>query len=78
MDDDVRHRPPYIVHLSYLIGFARVCSHVTDFNGTNLAFKVPPSVTQYVVSVKSSSLLLHSFNNKLCELIVKLDGSLTS
>ena len=49
LDGDVRRHPPYMVSLSYLIGFARACSHVTNFNGTNLADQVPPSVTQYVV-----------------------------
>ena len=35
MDGDVPRRASYGVHISQLIGFARVCSHVTDFNARN-------------------------------------------
>ena len=32
LNDDVPLRPPYGVYISQLIRFARVCSHVEDFN----------------------------------------------
>ena len=34
-DGDVPRRPSYGVYISQLIRFARVCSHVEDFNGRN-------------------------------------------
>ena len=35
LDCDVLHRPSYGVYISQLIRFARVCSHVDDFNTRN-------------------------------------------
>ena len=35
MDGDVPRRPSYGVYISHLIRFARVCSHVEDFNTRN-------------------------------------------
>ena len=35
LDGDVPRRPPYGVYISQLIRFARVCSHVDDFNTRN-------------------------------------------
>ena len=35
LDGDVPHRPSYGVYISQLIRFARVCSHVDDFNTHN-------------------------------------------
>ena len=35
LDDDVPRRPSYGVYISQLIRFARVCSHVNDFNALN-------------------------------------------
>ena len=35
MDRDVPRRPSYGVYISQLIRFARVCSHVDDFNTRN-------------------------------------------
>ena len=35
LDDDVPHRASYGVYISQLIRFARVCSHVDDFNARN-------------------------------------------
>ena len=35
LDGDVPRRPSYGVHISQLIRFARVCSHVGDFNARN-------------------------------------------
>ena len=35
LDDDVLRRPSYGVYISQLIRFARVCSHVDDFNTRN-------------------------------------------
>ena len=35
LDGDVPHRPSYGVYISQLIRFARVCSHVDDFNARN-------------------------------------------
>ena len=34
-DGDVEHRPSYGVYISQLIRFARVCSHIEDFNARN-------------------------------------------
>ena len=35
LDGDVPRRPSYGVYISQLIRFARVCSHVDDFNNRN-------------------------------------------
>ena len=35
VDGDVPRRPSYAVYISQLIRFARVCSHVNDFNDCN-------------------------------------------
>ena len=35
LDGDVPRRPSYVVYISQLIRFARVCSHVDDFNSRN-------------------------------------------
>ena len=35
LDVDIPHRPSYGVYISQLIRFARVCSHVEDFNARN-------------------------------------------
>ena len=35
MGGDVPRRPSYGVYISHLISFARVCSHVDDFNDHN-------------------------------------------
>ena len=35
LDGDVPRRPSYEVYISQLIRFARVCSHVNDFNTRN-------------------------------------------
>ena len=35
LDGDVPRRPTYRVYISQLIRFARVCSHVKDFNARN-------------------------------------------
>ena len=36
LDDDVPRSPFYSIYISQLIGFARVCSNVDDFNNRNL------------------------------------------
>ena len=36
LDGDVPRRPSYGVYISQLIRFARVCSHVEDFNARNI------------------------------------------
>ena len=38
LDGDVPLSPSYGVYISQLIGFARVCSHVDDFNNRNKFF----------------------------------------
>ena len=38
LDGDVPHSPSYGVYISQLIGFARVCSNVDDFNKRNIFF----------------------------------------
>ena len=35
LDGDVPRRPSHGVYISQLIGFARVCSHVENFNARN-------------------------------------------
>ena len=35
LDGDVPRRPSYGVYISQLIRFARLCSHVDDFNARN-------------------------------------------
>ena len=35
LDNDVPYRPSYGLYISQLIRFARVCSHVHDFNAFN-------------------------------------------
>ena len=35
LDGDVQRRPSYGVYISQLTRFARVCSHVEDFNARN-------------------------------------------
>ena len=37
LDGDVPRRPSYGVYISQLIRFARVCSHVEDFNARKSA-----------------------------------------
>ena len=39
LDGDVPRRPSYGVYISQLIRFARVCSHVDDFNARNKLLK---------------------------------------
>ena len=36
LDGDVPRSPSYVVYISQLIRFARVCSHADDFNNRNL------------------------------------------
>ena len=38
LDGNVPRRPSYGVYISQLIRFARVCSHVVDFNTRNKSF----------------------------------------
>ena len=38
LDGNVPRRPSYRVYISQLINFARVCSHVDDFNTSNKYF----------------------------------------
>ena len=38
LDGDVPRRPSYAMYISQLIRFARVCSHVDDFNTRNKSF----------------------------------------
>ena len=40
LDSDVPRRPSYGVYISKLIRFARVCSHVEDFNACNKCLTV--------------------------------------
>ena len=40
LDGDVPRRPSYGVYISQLIRFARVCSHVEDFNTRNKCLTV--------------------------------------
>ena len=42
MDADVPRRPSYGVYISQLIRFARVCSHVEDFNACNKCLTAKP------------------------------------
>ena len=49
LDCDVPYRPSYEVYISQLIRFARVCSHVDDFNIRNkcLTAKLLKQVYRY-------------------------------
>ena len=48
MDGDVPRRASYGVYISQLIRFARVCNHVTDFNGSNdFFFSLEKIITRY-------------------------------
>ena len=49
MDGDVPRRACYGVYISQLIRFARVCNHVTDFNGRNVCLmaKLPQQGYRY-------------------------------
>ena len=49
LDGDVPHHPSYGVYVSQLIRFARVCSHVDDFNTRNkcLTAKLLKQVYRY-------------------------------
>ena len=40
LDDDVPRRPSYVVYISQLIRFARVCRHVKDFSARNKCLTV--------------------------------------
>ena len=40
LDGDVLHRPSFGVYISQFIRFARVCSHVEDFNARNKTAKL--------------------------------------
>ena len=40
LDGDVTRRPSYGVYISQLITFARVCSHVDDFNTRNKCLRI--------------------------------------
>ena len=58
MDDDVTRRPSYGVYISQLIKFARVCSHVDDFNARNKCL--------------TAKLLKRGYRYKLRKLVYKL------
>ena len=49
LDGDVHRRASYVVYISQLIRFARVCNHVTDFNAQNkcLTAKLLEQVYRY-------------------------------
>ena len=47
--EDPRH-PSYGVYLSQLIRFARVCSHVTDFNARKSKFNIQTSTAGLLIS----------------------------
>ena len=46
LDGDVPRRPSYGVYNSQLIRFARVCSHVEDFNARNKCLIAQPELSE--------------------------------
>ena len=76
LDDDVPRRPSYGVYISQLIRFARVCSHVDDFNTRNkcLTAKLLKQVYRYHKFRKAFS----KFYRRQCELISKFNSGLKS
>ena len=76
MDGDIPRRPSYGVYISQLIRFARVCSHVEDFNARNkcLTAKLLKQGYQYHKLRKAFS----KFYRPHYELISKFDVGLKS
>ena len=76
MDGDVPCRPSYGVYISHLIRFARVCSHVEDFNARNkcLTAKLLKQGYRYHKLRKAFS----KFYSRHYELISKFDVGLNS
>ena len=74
LDGDVPRYPSYGVYISQLIGFARVSSHVTDFNNRNtfLTAKLLKQGYRYHKLSKAFS----NFYRRHCELIEKYHASL--
>ena len=76
MDGDVLRRPSYGLYISQLIRFARVCSHVEDFNARNkcLTAKLLKQGYRYHKLEKAFS----KFYRRLYEIISKLNVGLKS
>ena len=76
LDGDVPRRPSYGVYFSQLINFARVCSHVYDFNTRNkcLTAKLLKQVNRYHKLRKAFS----KFHRQHYELISKFNVGLKS
>ena len=76
LDGDVHRSPSYVVYISQLIRFARVCSNVEDFNNRNLflAAKLLKQGYRYHKIRKAFS----KFYHKHSELIVKYNIVLKS
>ena len=76
MDGDVPRRPSYGENISELIIFARVCSHVEDFNARNkcLTAKLLKQGYRYHKLRKAFS----KFNHRHNELISKFNDGLKS
>ena len=74
LDGDVPRRPSYGVYISQLIKFARVCSHVDDFNTRNkcLTAKLFKQGYRYQKLRKAFS----KFYRQHCELISKFNVGL--
>ena len=75
-DGDVPRRPSYGVYISQVIRFARVCSHIEDFNARNecLTAKLLKQSYRYHKLRKSSS----KFYRRHYELISKLNSGFKS
>ena len=58
LDGDVPRRPSYGVYISQLIRFARVCSHVVDFNTRNKCLLL--NFLNWVIGIISSERLFLS------------------
>ena len=74
LDGDVPRRPSYGVYISQTIRFARVCSHVEDFNASNkcLTAKLRKQRYRYHKLRKAFS----KFCRQHCELISKFNVGL--
>ena len=68
MDGDVPRRPSYVVYISQLIRFARVCSHVNDFDARNTCLTAK-LLKQGIISLER---LFSKFYRRHHKLVTKL------
>ena len=78
LDGDVPRRPSYGVYISHLIRFARVCSHVDEFNTRNkcLTAKLLKQGYRYHKLRKAFSKFYHRHNELVSKFIIGLKSLL--